>query len=62
MNWTGQQKGQGIEYHIIAIALAFPILVQGAGAVSIDHLVSSRDSSAALSGAVVAQTSQTRNF
>jgi len=45
MNWMGNQKGEGFEYHIIAVTLAFLILVQGAGAVSIDHLVSSRDSS-----------------
>jgi putative oxidoreductase len=62
MNWKGQQKGEGFEYHVIALALAFLILVQGAGAVSIDQVVSSRDSRAALSGAAVAQISQTRNF
>jgi len=45
MNWMGNQKGEGFEYHIIAVALAFLIFVRGAGAVSIDHLVSSRDSS-----------------
>jgi uncharacterized membrane protein YphA (DoxX/SURF4 family) len=45
MNWMGHQKGEGYEYHIIAVALAFLIFVRSAGAVSIDHLVSSRDSS-----------------
>jgi len=61
MNWMGNQKGEGFEYHIIAVALAFLILVRGAGAVSIDHLMSSHDSRAAISSAVVAQTPQTRN-
>ena len=37
MNWTGQQKGEGIEYHLIAIALAATILIRGAGAGSIDR-------------------------
>lgn len=45
MNWMGQQKGEGFEYHILAVTLAFLILVRGAGALSIDQLVSSRDSS-----------------
>jgi putative oxidoreductase len=39
MNWMGNQKGEGIEYHILAVALALLILVWGAGALSIDHLV-----------------------
>jgi putative oxidoreductase len=62
MNWMGDQKGEGIEYHILAIALAFLILVQGAGAMSIDHLVSSGDSGVTLSFAAEAQSSQTTNF
>jgi putative oxidoreductase len=62
MNWMGRQKGEGFEYHILAVILAFLILVQGAGAISIDHLVSSRNSSAALSGAVVVPISRTKNL
>ena len=42
MNWFGNQKGEGFEYHLIAIAVAFLIMVQGAGALSIDYIVSSR--------------------
>lgn len=30
-NWTRQQKGEGFEYHILAVALAFLILVRDAG-------------------------------
>lgn len=41
MNWTGQQKGEGFEYHLITIALALLILVRGAGALSIDYAASS---------------------
>ena len=42
MNWVGDQKGEGFEYHLIAIALAFLIMVRGAGALSIDYMVFSR--------------------
>ncbi|WP_180542504.1 DoxX family protein [Nevskia soli] len=40
MNWTGQQKGEGFEYHLLAIALAAVIMIRGAGAVSIDRALS----------------------
>jgi putative oxidoreductase len=39
MNWYGQQKGEGFEYHLLAIAIAILVLVQGAGALSIDRLM-----------------------
>jgi putative oxidoreductase len=42
MNWTGQQKGEGFEYHLLAIAIAIVILVRGSGAFSIDRALSSR--------------------
>jgi putative oxidoreductase len=40
MNWTGAQKGEGFEYHLLAIAIGIAILVRGGGAVSIDHALS----------------------
>ena len=40
MNWSGQQKGEGFEYHLLAIALAIAIIVRGSGAWSFDRLVS----------------------
>ena len=40
MNWFGNQKGEGCEYHLLAIALAMMILVKGSGAVSFDSLLS----------------------
>jgi putative oxidoreductase len=40
MNWTGQQKGEGFEYHLIALALLLVIIVKGAGALSIDRALS----------------------
>jgi putative oxidoreductase len=40
MNWSGQQKGEGFEYHLLAIALAVAVLIRGAGAFSVDGLLS----------------------
>jgi putative oxidoreductase len=42
MNWYGNQKGEGFEYHLLVFALAIPIMFRGAGAFSIDHALSSR--------------------
>jgi putative oxidoreductase len=39
MNWTGLQKGEGFEYHLLAIALAIVVLVRGSGAISIDRAI-----------------------
>ena len=39
MNWGGRQKGEGFEFHILAIAMLLLVLVRGAGAVSVDLLV-----------------------
>jgi putative oxidoreductase len=37
MNWTGTQKGEGYEYHLLAIAVAAVLLLRGAGAFSVDR-------------------------
>ena len=39
MNWLGDRKGHGIEYHLLAIALAIAIVVRGSGAASLDRLL-----------------------
>jgi putative oxidoreductase len=39
MNWMGKQAGEGFEYHLIALGLAIVIMVQGAGALSLDRLI-----------------------
>jgi putative oxidoreductase len=39
-NWTGQQKGEGFEFHLLAIALAFVVMVKGSGALSVDRWLS----------------------
>ncbi len=38
MNWFGDRKGHGIEYHLLAMALAIAIVVRGSGAASLDRL------------------------
>jgi putative oxidoreductase len=43
MNWTGQQKGEGFEYHLLAIALGLLVLIKGSGALSIDRALSGAD-------------------
>ncbi|MGH7884655.1 MAG: DoxX family protein [Thermodesulfobacteriota bacterium] len=40
MNWTGNQKGEGIEYHILVIGLALVVLIGGSGRWSIDSIFS----------------------
>ena len=40
MNWFGNQKGEGYEYHLLAIAGLLVILIKGAGALSLDHALS----------------------
>jgi len=40
MNWFGDRKGHGIEYHLLAIALCIVIIAKGAGAFSLDRLLS----------------------
>jgi len=42
MNWSGQQKGEGFEYHLLAIAIAVVLMARGAGALSVDQALSSR--------------------
>ncbi len=43
MNWFGQQKGEGFEYHLLAIALAIVVLIKGSGALSIDRALAGSD-------------------
>lgn len=39
MNWFGNQKGEGFEYHLLVIGLCASILVSGSGLLSIDRLI-----------------------
>jgi putative oxidoreductase len=40
MNWYGTQKGEGYEFHLLVIAMAIYLVIEGAGAVSVDHMLS----------------------
>lgn len=56
MNWFGAQKGEGIEYHLLALALSLPLLVRGGGLLSIDGALVERLRSGS---APIAQPSRT---
>jgi putative oxidoreductase len=36
MNWSGTGRGEGFEYHLLAVGLSLPILAKGSGAFSVD--------------------------
>jgi putative oxidoreductase len=37
MNWSGAKGGEGFEYHVLALAIAWAVMVAGGGALSIDR-------------------------
>ena len=39
-NWSGMQKGEGYEYHILALVICLAIMIRGSGALSIDRSAS----------------------
>jgi putative oxidoreductase len=47
-NWGGNQKGEGIEFHLLAIAAALAILIGGSGALSTDRVIAQNFGGAAL--------------
>lgn len=36
-NWSGTQKGEGVEYHLLVLAITTFLMIKGAGAFSIDR-------------------------
>jgi len=40
MNWTGNQAGEGFEFHLLAIALAVALMITGGGKASVDIYLS----------------------
>lgn len=42
MNWGNVQGGEGIEFHLIAIALALTVVYFGSGPLSVDRLLAKR--------------------
>lgn len=39
MNWFGNQRGEGFEFHLLAMGLAAIVLVKGSGAFSLDRIL-----------------------
>lgn len=37
MNWLGNQPGEGFEFHLLALAIAFYVIVKGSGPASVDR-------------------------
>ncbi len=46
MNWAGTQKGEGFEYHLLALGLCIAVLIKGGGALSVDRALSRDDAGA----------------
>jgi putative oxidoreductase len=42
MNWFGNQPGEGYEYHLLALALAVPLVIAGGGRFAVDSWLSKR--------------------
>lgn len=42
MNWFGNQKGEGYEFHLLALALLMAIAIRGAGAFSVDRALAAK--------------------
>ena len=40
INWSGKQKGEGMEYQFLMMAMALAILMAGGGALSVDRAMS----------------------
>lgn len=36
-NWTGTQKGEGYEYHLLVLAMTLCLMIMGGGALSVDR-------------------------
>lgn len=36
MNWFGNQKGEGFEFHLLAVAIALALVIEGGGRASVD--------------------------
>ena len=37
MNWFGNQKGEGFEYHLLALGLSVPLVIWGGGRYAVDN-------------------------
>ncbi len=39
MNWSGQQQGEGFEYHLLVIGMGAALLIAGGGKWSADRMI-----------------------
>src|SRR5271170_1674542 len=39
MNWYGDKRGNGIEYHVLVLVLALVVMIKGGGAFSLDQIM-----------------------
>lgn len=46
MNWHGALKGEGFEFHILAVTLAVIVIIRGSGALSVDRALTARAAAA----------------
>lgn len=44
MNWGGTQKGEGFEYHLLVLGMAAFLMIRGAGAFSVDRVLTGTSS------------------
>lgn len=42
INWLGNQKGEGYEYHLLVIGLSLATIVNGSGKYSLDKIISKK--------------------
>ena len=42
MNWMGNQRGEGFEYHLLAIAVALALVIRGGGRWSVDRAIAGK--------------------
>lgn len=42
INWLGDQKGEGYEYHLLIIGMAISLFISGAGRFSLDRLLTKK--------------------
>jgi len=43
MNWNGNQKGEGFEYHLLVLAVTAFLMIRGAGAFSVDRAIAASE-------------------
>jgi putative oxidoreductase len=42
-NWSGTQKGEGYEYHLLVLAMCLFLMIKGSGAFSVDRSLAGRN-------------------